>query len=447
MRWRRVIPVGILTVGLSWWGDVASAQQPTADPLYDYLIRIAQVPEELPVPAEVSPAPSRGQPTPALRPPELRGPVFTPAPRANSASAAPLEPSAEILPLDSADGRPSVPLTSVREMIQERYPSGTLKLEREMVQDEDGNYVLDGSWRLFTEKGQSLAEGEYRRDERHGVWRRTHLKNDSDLFSSPPYKDFQAPFTSEATFDEGKLHGTWTIMDARNRKVSEVNYERGVRHGQSIWWQPNGTPLMQAQFERGELQGESFTLDARGQATSRVRYEQGWKLETKTEKFPNGKPKSQAGMLVGHWKLAGEDDWWNARPAKFVVEGTPKPHGKTVTYHANGQIQSEREFDHGKPVGTLVWHHENGLKALEGMFDDEGKPIGRWTWWHASGMKSIEGDYDHGDARGNWTWWNEQGKIARKGPLEGGMAPDSVLVSTSAANASPIKLGQPRPSP
>ena len=53
------------------------------------------------------------------------------------------------------------------EVIKERYPSGEVKIEREVTQDAGGNYLNHGAWKMFDERGNLVAQGEYRLRQSH----------------------------------------------------------------------------------------------------------------------------------------------------------------------------------------------------------------------------------------------------------------------------------------
>ena len=362
-----------------------------------------------------------------------------------------LNPTNDVLPLELVPSA-AVPaaVNGQREAIQERYPNGGLKIERHVVQDAAGNFVHDGTWRWFNPKGQIVAEGEYAQGQRDGTWRRMYRKEDSPLFATSPYRDFESPFLSEATFQDGKLQGPWMISDAQNRKISEINFEAGVRQGPATWWHAQGSPMIQSTFEKGELQGEVFTFTAAGKTVSREIFEAGQKLDKATEKFSDGKVRQVANVLSGHWKLVGNDDWWSASLSKFQVVGQSVKHGKVTTYHRNGLVQSEQEFDRGRPVGQITWWHENGQKALVGSYSQEGIALGRWTWWHKNGLKSIEGEYVAGAPAGNWLTWDQQGKVSSRGKMDDAsnevIATKPQLPAAPNSNSSdyPTRLGQPR---
>lgn len=62
----------------------------------------------------------------------------------------------------------------------------------------------------------------------------------------------------------------------------------------------------------------------------------------------------------------------------FYVDGIP--HGPDREWWADGPIKSEGQVNYGVPAGIWrTWHH-NGQLASEQEFDDEGDPIETRTW-------------------------------------------------------------------
>ena len=58
--------------------------------------------------------------------------------------------------------------------------------------------------------------------------------------------------------------------------------------------------------------------------------------------------------------------------------------------------------------GLFVDHHENGVKSVEGRFEN-GIQQGAWTYFHENGSKFRTGQYVDGRADGQWTYWREDG--------------------------------------
>jgi hypothetical protein len=94
-----------------------------------------------------------------------------------------------------------------REIIRQRYPDGKVQIEREVEQDEEGNYYNHGFWRVKSPDGTIVAQGEFEQGEMSGIWERKHTRDSSPLFQALPFRLFQAPFNSTATFAKGKLDG------------------------------------------------------------------------------------------------------------------------------------------------------------------------------------------------------------------------------------------------
>ena len=78
------------------------------------------------------------------------------------------------------------------EVIRERFPNSTVKVERHVTQDAEGNYYNHGLWTEWDEKGRLVGSGEYRYGKRHGRWLRWYGPTDGAMLSGPLYKDFQS---------------------------------------------------------------------------------------------------------------------------------------------------------------------------------------------------------------------------------------------------------------
>ena len=185
--------------------------------------------------------------------------------------------AAEKLPSEAnGDSAPS-------ELVTERYPSGAVKIERELIQDAEGNYLLHGAWRYFDEQGHLVLDGRFERDLKTGLWRRFYQGHETKLLTAAPYKDFAPPFISEAMFQAGKLHGTWTMTDSQQRKIHEISLVAGQRQGTATWFQPSGAALLRASYEGGIPSGNVTTFAAGGSIALQENYQNGRKLAPKVE--------------------------------------------------------------------------------------------------------------------------------------------------------------------
>lgn len=299
------------------------------------------------------------------------------------------------------------------EVINERYPDGTVKIRREMKQDEAGNYIRHGEWKMWDQQGNLVAEGEYKDNERHGPWTRWYGANDAAMFSQSPYNRFEAPFVSHATFKDGKLNGTWSIYDGEERVISEWEFIDGMRDGTVVWYHPHGQKLEEVTYSDGLIDGHMKIWNGDGELTTDDEYQKGRKLAVKTEKHPNGTKKTEGMYLHAEYVVKTVDDWWEAKPATFTTKGEDERHGAFTAWHENGQKHFEGEFKNDLRIGEFTYWYSNGQKRLQGSYE-LGKPDGRWVWWHTNGQKATQGQYVKGEPQGPWAYWKEDGQLHQK---------------------------------
>lgn len=305
------------------------------------------------------------------------------------------------------------------ELIRERYPSRAVKIERQVVQDANDNFLNHGKWKMWDPSGNLTAEGHYRNGERHGTWLRWFRGTEAKIFATVPFKQFRGPYVSQAEFKDGKLQGQWTIFDSKQRKISEWGYADGERHGKWIWWLASGRKLREIDYEQGDVNGQIREWSQEGKLVVSDAYQKGRKLARKATDHKGGKQKKTEGMYL-HAKTVpdGPDDWWNGKLAPFVRQGKDERHGAWSTWYASGQLKDRGQFDHDVEIGTFTWWHINGQKATVGKFE-QGERTGEWTWWHETGQKSIQGEYAAGGPSGRWIWWQEDGKVAQRADYNG----------------------------
>ena len=305
--------------------------------------------------------------------------------------------------LDEAEAGPKT--------IRQRYSDGKIQLIRQVVQDENGNYMNNGPWRLFNPRGEVVARGQFANGLMDGTWERWHPAGSNGMFTSEPFAEFEGPFISTATFSKGKLDGVWIVSDRSSRKILEVPYQAGKRHGPATWYYPNSERRRMVSFRDGLLDGSIIEWDEQNRVVRNDEYFEGQKVVRVTAFHAPKQKRSETWFLEGKLVLEGTDSWWDGEPAEYVLDGVRVQHGPILAWHSNGQRNMAGQYRDDERVGQFVWWHENGTRALAGRYDD-GFKIGKWEWWHPNGMKSIEGQYDDDEPVGQWTWWNEDGDVA-----------------------------------
>jgi antitoxin component YwqK of YwqJK toxin-antitoxin module len=304
------------------------------------------------------------------------------------------------------------------EIVKERYPSGVVRVEREVTQDAAGNYIPHGNWRQYDPTGRLIAEGRFIQSKKEGIWRRLYRGDDAPLLATSPYSSFTPPFVSQATFRSGNLHGKWIITDAKERKVHELEFVDGERHGTSTWYFPSGQIMLTGMYEHGRANGEVIQYGPDSAIIARETYEEGRKLAPKIDYYDAQQlaKKTEAMFLHAALHVKSADQWDTCTLAVFEARGQDEKHGPFTSWHKNGQLARQGEFRYDLPVGTFLYWYPNGQKQMEGTYTD-GRQTGQWVWWHENGLKSIGGEYENGTPVGVWSWWQASGKLSQRADL------------------------------
>lgn len=71
-------------------------------------------------------------------------------------------------------------------------------------------------------------------------------------------------------------------------------------------------------------------------------------------------------------------------------------HGLFVSYHENGTVASEGNYENGLEIGVWRDFHENGQLASEGSYVG-GKEEGLWKFWSLDGSEEHTVTYKNGE--------------------------------------------------
>ncbi len=295
--------------------------------------------------------------------------------------------------------------------IRQKYDNGKDQLVRQVVQDEEGNFYNHGPWQLYNRNGELMASGQFAEGLMDGTWERWHMQNSGGIFATKPFTDFEGPFISTATFSNGKLAGVWVISDRFRRKIVEVPYQNGKRHGTATWWFPSAERMRVIAFKDGMLDGPMYEWDEKNKLVRNDEFIEGQKVIRQRTMYRPKQPRSESYYLGAELSLESDDNWWDAEPAEYVQLGERVQHGPTFAWHQNGQRKMVGQYKNNIRVGQFNWWHENGQRSLTGRYDEDGAKVGPWTWWHENGMKAIQGEYDADQEVGKWTWWTKEGQV------------------------------------
>lgn len=315
------------------------------------------------------------------------------------------------------------------EKVVERYPNRTVKIERFVAQDDQGNFFNHGPWAKWNEEGQLMGRGQFIGGAQSGKWIRFFSDDETaEAFGTALELGFEGPFTSTAEFADGKLNGVWVVFDAKKRQVSAADFRDGERHGKSVSWRPDGKKFRELEYTLGELDGKATEYDKNEVPVKQEEFVQGFRHAVKVEHYPTGEVKSECEMLFAKEIVEAQENWWRGTTTVKVVGsvGRDQRHGKYVAWNIEGQKVLEGSYVDDQPDGKFTWYHENGNKAIEGAFA-AGKQNGPWTWWYSHGLKEISGEYVMGVEGGNWRSWEENGLIVSSMTILTGAEGDAAL--------------------
>ena len=309
--------------------------------------------------------------------------------------------------------------TEGAELVTERYDNRKVKIEREVIQDEDQNFINHGKWKQYDRKGNVIVEGRYRHSEMDGVWTRLYFRRDVALLNKAPFNQGQLPLISQANFKYGKLHGKWIIYDAHKQKLCEWEFTNGKRNGRSTWWFVNGLKMREIDYRDGIIDGELNQWDRTGRQVTKDRYEDGSRIAKKTDYYPDRAKRAEGTVKYPKLRLETADNWMECSLATYSREGNPVKHGPWVSWYPNGQKKLEGNYEDDAPSGSFTQWHDNGQRSMSAKYVD-GIKQGLWTWWHPSGLKSIQGKYVNDQPVEKWLWWEESGKVAYRTDMSTG---------------------------
>ena len=84
-------------------------------------------------------------------------------------------------------------------------------------------------------------------------------------------------------------------------------------------------------------------------------------------------------------------------------------HGAYTSWHLNGQIREQSNYDGGQRHGKYQEWYKNGQPKAEFTYD-HGRKKGKAIEWFDNGEKKSEGAFADGKD-GTWTTWDKTGLV------------------------------------
>ena len=359
--------------------------------------------------------------------PSLAGPPFSQQFIPNNNSAAempgvpqPINPSGNdsvVLPVPNqsqvpnANGAP-MGISGNVETIKERYENGTIRIERQVILDKDGNYVNHGYWKFYLKNGKVAGQAFFVNGAKTGAWSRWVIATEAPALAKKSFQNFKPPFLSTFHYDNDQLSGPWRLTDSGNRTLCEIGLKNGQRDSKATWFHANGTKSIEMQYANGKLHGPFRRWNPQGKIIENREFAEGQEIGKITEFHRPEIKKIEYGILAGEIQLLENDQPWEVIFAIEEKGGPNIKHGPVKSWYSNGQLQLIGNFDHDSQKGDFIWFFQNGQKQDEGRILSNVRQ-GAWSWWHPNGMKASSGAYLDGAPSGNWQWWQNNGKLSR----------------------------------
>ncbi len=162
----------------------------------------------------------------------------------------------------------------------------------------------------------------------------------------------------------------FTIHGGSDQVATEVRFKRGLRHGPSAEYYPDGQRKREGEYRDGRSEGTLREWSETGQLVLERVMSGGKPHGSSTTWYPNGQIESEStyrnGSLEGSQTLWYEDG--AQRAARAFRDGSQ--HGPGTEWYASGALRSEVNWKDGKPDGPFARWYEHGQKRAEGRYRD-----------------------------------------------------------------------------
>src|SRR5262245_38473181 len=119
------------------------------------------------------------------------------------------------------------------QVVEEKWPDGTVKVRREMGEDLRGRAVRHGMEAHFDDKGGKESETSYRFGELDGPWREFYPNGKLKI---------------EGNYRRGKKDGAETLYSDEGQPFKETNYRDDKKNGKAIEW-TSGHKVSEADYD------------------------------------------------------------------------------------------------------------------------------------------------------------------------------------------------------
>ena len=268
------------------------------------------------------------------------------------------------------------------------YPDGTKKEEEDYK-----NGVLNGTARMYSEKGNLINERSYR--EGNLVEEGIQLK--AEPMELMTYYDDGVTVMRKGTYLDSIPIGFHYFYNRDGKPEKAIRYnERGIRTAEgSVDENEKRIGLWKNYYETGELRSSGNFVNDRQHGV--------WNFF-----FQNGQKEQIGNLNNGVWE--GEWKWYfpsgNVFREEIYVRG--RPQGLSVQYSDSATIVAKGEYLDGEREG--FWIEHVGHAREEGNYI-MGQKNGMWKTYHKDGQLYHTGNFVQGDADGRHVFYYPDGTL------------------------------------
>ena len=267
------------------------------------------------------------------------------------------------------------------------YSDGTKK-EEEIYK----NGVLDGTTKLYSEKGNLLNERSYREGQiiEEGI----QIKAEPILLIT--YYEDEVTIKRKGTYLDSIPNGYHYFYDREGKSEKSIRYIMGVRIAEGpVDENEKRMGEWKNYFETGELKSSGGFVNDRQHGEWNFFSQDGKKLQVGNFNY---------GVMEGEWK-------WHFPSGNIFREETyvkGKPNGMCIQYSDSATIVAKGEYVEGEREG--FWIENVGDIREEGSYI-MGQKNGMWKTYYKDGQLYHAGNFVQGDADGRHVFYYPDGTL------------------------------------
>lgn len=196
--------------------------------------------------------------------------------------------------------------------------------------------------------------------------------------------------------------------DADGRLLALETYRNGLADGDALRWHQNGRLRSEVVSNMGHAVGRAREWHENGQLAAEKTFDEGGRLVEVSMWDEDGAPVAGQGRIM---RVDTDDTEWD-QSLRLTYEGEPYS-GEVSEVYPGGGMAALATYSNGLKNGTSLTWHRNGQVQSEVVMQ-VGRPVGRAREWHENGVVAVEKFYDHGGRVTECREWDEDGEpVAR----------------------------------